>query len=386
MECFVRQFREGNLHHHADTNTSRSFGNDTDDKPIAIVHVGPEKTGTTAIQQSILRYSGDLAKANYIHIAERVHFFANCVLTLKEYSANWKKNCKNDPHLVDQMQRNITMARTEGKNIIISSESLDRVHLVDPQKIRELLEGFDIHIVVTYRRFYEWNLSRFGQIYRKGKDWKDWDHWPKSKKLTADLKNIVAYLSVWRLKDHYAGTYSLEVFRMYKEAGFNTHMLDYHASGGDIVRSLFCLPEMNASNVCTRASSETALQANMAEPTIYDEIGVAAYEAGLIDGGKIGRPQAREIVRQCVEKTLGWKEDDLPKICVNGRELELLERISVMAESLALPELNNGNIKIGEPDWSLQFERYKTTKFCSVDAKKVLAATPLRSCLSVYSV
>jgi hypothetical protein len=61
--------------------------------------------------------------------------------------------------------------------------------------------------------------------------------------LPVDLKKIAAYFSVSRLKTHHSEIYSLEVFRMYKEAGFNTHMLDYHASGRDIVRSFFCLQE-----------------------------------------------------------------------------------------------------------------------------------------------
>jgi hypothetical protein len=92
-ECSIKQFHEANCNNHANSN-SRSFGNDKEDKPVAIVLVRPRKMGTTTIQQSIRQYLGELAKANYMHLAKRVHLFSNCWTLKCILEQQWEERCK----------------------------------------------------------------------------------------------------------------------------------------------------------------------------------------------------------------------------------------------------------------------------------------------------
>jgi hypothetical protein len=201
-------------HELAGVTDRKSSSNITTKKPIAIVHVGPRKTGSTSVQRAITRYSVELAQANYTHtIATQVHLFSHC-LVLKTISSHWKERCKHDRGLVDSIRNTIAMARVEQKNIIISSESLDQVSKIDPRKINEILHGFDVHIVVIYRRFDDWIISEFGQTYRHGihNNLDRWDTTTGTSTTTtssprrlapSDSNNVVAYLTPATMKKLY---------------------------------------------------------------------------------------------------------------------------------------------------------------------------------------
>ena len=175
---------------------------------------------------------------------------------------------------------------------------------------------------------------------------------------------------------------------MYKTAGLfqGTHLLNFHDTGNtneDIVRPFFCLSEMKAPAACQRANREPAPKLNAAESMAYDQIAVAAYQAGLLNGSKVTRPRARKAVQDYMETNMGITgEQDLPRTCVHGRNLELLERITTLTEALAFPEFHPKNEASRMQE---ELEERKTTNLCSVDTGKILEGVSMRSFLSVLA-
>jgi hypothetical protein len=340
--------------------------------PRAIVHVGPRNTGSSAIQSSIGKYSAEFENDNYVYLASsNVHFFSHC-FAHTSISDPWVEKCVRKSDMLDKIVKNISLARQEHKNIVISSESFDSIMLVDPTKLKELLQGFDVHVVVTYRRFFDWITSNFDQAYRHYQGgWHDWRSVP------AGLKNIASYLSDVRVKAQYAQFYAPEVYRVYKAAGFKTQILNYH-SGDDIVSSFFCLEELNAPSACTavQENHREAPIANRAATTAYDEIAIAAYKHGLIDASRVPRYDAREALKYHFEKTKG----PLPQICVADDVIQQIEDISLMSEALLVPGFYSSSK--GEGSLRLELETSRTTKMCSVDAEKVLEDLQLRQFIS----
>jgi hypothetical protein len=340
--------------------------------PRAIVHVGPRNTGSSAIQSSIGKYSAEFENDNYVYLASsNVHFFSHC-FAYASISDHWAEKCVRKRDMLDQIVKNISLARQENKNIVISSESFDSIMLVDPTKLKELLQGFDVHVVVTYRRFFDWITSNFDQAYRHYQGgWHDWRSVP------AGLKNIASYLSDVRVQAQYAQFYAPEVYRVYKAAGFKTQVLNYHSTD-DMVSSFFCLEELNSPSACTAVQENhgDAPIPNRAETTAYDEIAIAAYEQGLIDASRVPRYDAREALKYHLEKTNGL----LPQICVADDVLQRIEDISLMSEALLVPGFYSSSK--GEGPLRSELETLRTTKLCSVDAEKVLEDLQLRQFIS----
>jgi len=358
LDCAALRF-----HKSLQVDGPRSALRTNDKKPLAIIHVGPRKTGSSSIQRAIKeKYSEDLRIENYVSIVSNHHAFTHC-LARNEIRDDWLSKCEKFSEVLDGFKATIGDARAKNANILISNESFDQTGFINVTQIQELFSGFDVHVIVTYRRFFEWMVSKFGQMYRHSPDWRQWDA------LGDKTNNIVSSSSRKDIKKLYSAHYSLEVYRMYADAGFQTHMLNFHANS-NVVKSFFCLDVLNTPTICKKETeSETTTRANEKETIAFDEIVVAAQESGILDGTKLTRVEAREAVQAYFEQTLGQTEADLPKVCIQQRELNLLERVSVMSESLAVPNFYS---RVGQQELLTRFESYKTEGFCSVDTAIVL--------------
>jgi hypothetical protein len=144
------------------------------ERPKAIIHIGPRKTGSSAIQKAMKKtYSEEVQRRNYSLIVEESRILVYCAM-FHERHDEWVQACEDSSESLEEMGRTIATARNEGKHILISSESLDQVSQVSHVKIKELFNGFDIHVVVVYRRFFEWMVSNFGERHRSGLNWDEW--------------------------------------------------------------------------------------------------------------------------------------------------------------------------------------------------------------------
>ena len=376
-------------------------------KPKAIIHVGPRKTGSTILQDylyhkpSLFNGTSGFVPLGVGEHGNNHHVFAEC-MTHSIAAPECKARAVQLRH-EDALHR-IRKAREDNRNIIFSSESLDMIRRIDMTKLSTLFDGFDVHIVIVYRRFFEWIVSNFGESYRKHYQQYGWKEWWNKTDDTIGSYNVISSLSRPDfVKNMYMQHSAMELYRMYKFIGgfHNTYLINYHTTS-DIVKSFFCdggtshlfsIPGNDGVNTNDKGSNKTSLcesyltlvqqkgqqqtpkAGNKGESIAYDEIAVAAKEAGLIryDDKKtiIARSKARQMIQEYFEQTVGWKgEEDIPKICLHGRPLDLLKELSLRLELYGFPEYyNEGG---GKNEFASHWEQYRTTKLCAVNTTKVL--------------
>ena len=125
-----------------------------------VLHVGPHKTGSTAIQKTLQRkvYQDSLASDGYLQLNWRNE-------TLVDNALHWVlARCFNGacPPVI---RRQLGRARDGRRDVLLSSEQFDRyATAADHAKIQRFFRGFgaiDVDVLVVYRRFYEWILSYY---------------------------------------------------------------------------------------------------------------------------------------------------------------------------------------------------------------------------------
>ena len=289
----------------------------------------------------------------------------------------WKQS-KNCSGVIPPIRSEIEEAKQIGKNVLFSCENLDAVDQVNATLIEEVFSGFEVHVVVVYRRFFERIVSWWGEQYKGPRGQiggGGMDLW------NFNRGNVVSYLSRPAfLKDHIS---TLPLVQFYQQASFQVHILNFHSPGfdRDISASLLCSDLFEAPGVCNKVLEEekAMVQRVGLSSTAYDELAVAARQIGLLEGKNISRPEARAQLKLYFEETLKMSESDFPKVCVEGESLELLYQISEMVESLVVPEYYNerGMVELAD-----HFEKYKWTKFCSVDTEKLLSQRTVHAIFS----
>jgi hypothetical protein len=140
-------------------------------EPRVILHIGPHKTGTTAIQRFIHNYTIiELLSTDNIEIPTFEAFpgnnrvfpeynFAGCMIE------NFRSDGGHMPHetclktLKPALATYLEGTYAKGKDILIVAEDMDR-ETIDLARIRTWLEPYtDIQIIVTYRRLHDWLKS-----------------------------------------------------------------------------------------------------------------------------------------------------------------------------------------------------------------------------------
>jgi len=343
-----------------------------------ILHVGPHKTGSTAIQSSLQLdlYHKSLASDNYMLLPGYLMGYST-KSALKRCLNTSGKKCPTD--IIQQMQK----AKSNSHNILISSEQFDYYRPM--KQIQAFFKHFDsIQIVVVYRRFFEWLASWYGQDRRN--HWKDWN--PSS---SMNFVDIVTKKGVrgWYKNDRY----SINAYNHYKEY-FNVSWLNMHANKGDVVENFFCSSVLNAPNTCNanadfkrtqNASLVKKVKYNIAPmmKMAYDEIVTAAYDQGLINGTAITRSDARLFLKKYQKNHMRLGEgkeaayNEFPKICLPEETLEELLTVSLEAEreyySSFLQHSNATAQTQGEEALRCKFEKMKSgNAFCSIDTRSVL--------------
>lgn len=272
--------------------------------------------------------------------------------------------------LFEEQKKKIRKAQKASVDILLSSEGFDNSK-VKYDELKELLSGFDIKIVVVYRRFFEWLISLYGERKRQRSDGRyHFDEWGYTK-----VKNIKEWLADRkRIMGLHGQFFSSVVYDRYK-LEFNTSLVNFHASG-DVVEEFFCLDVLNATVAC---SAKRKHKHHLAKARVgvspsafsYDEIVVAGYKSGLLDGSAISRADARKAVQKRQEQDLNLTSLDFPTDCLADEFLQLIENVSIAEEQRLLPSFFNSNK--GEMELRAKFVAAKNSnRFCGIDTEKLL--------------
>ena len=356
--------------------------------PIAIVHAGPFKTGSTAIQSSLQENGDFFAKENiYVPLngpdsSLNLYGWSRCLFRDNDISL-----CNETSFAKEESM--MLKAAEQKQDIIMSSETLSNPR-IDVKSLRKLLEqiltGYEIHIIVIYRRHFSQFVSSYGQSVRQAfadicKATPDRNklseaaaHLEKRQLLTMSQQYEKDKKSKWSKNIH-----ASEVVHRYKRNGFhNISVINMHEHD-DIVEAFYCHEIVRTiTDACAAirdGNLKEGTKTNIAMNHDYRMIAVAAHNKGLIDGTKLRPSDASPKVEAFWKNEIALSSNNnLPKRCLSDSIVNELEASTTELEQELLPNyLNKLSQAIGATAIHDDIERAKAKfKFCQVDVSKVL--------------
>lgn len=344
----------------------------------AIVHIGPHKTSTSAIQDVMRNKYHILRDYDHYDIPltddQRVAmgYIRDCFST-DEYS---KKNCN-----MQQVQKVITISQSHF-NLLLSAETFS-FHTTDVAKFANFIQQhYDtIIIVVYYRRFYDWLYSQWNQL---NKILPVQQRYPFTKWMSSIEKIQQKYS-----ENHY--TYAIvprwsQYFTNVKV--YNIHDQYHH----NVLEMFYCQAMPDAFYTCqlvqeeakTQSSSSAERVINKSKPLIYDELAYHAIKLGYIHNKTLLQSLSSssessiissisDKIRYQQEEKWKLKEYDFmiqSKICFDQERIDYLLNKTLEAEQILFPTFyhsEHGYAKIIE-----HYPKFVKTKLCHIDPRIVL--------------
>eukprot|EP00551_Chaetoceros_affinis_P000803 CAMPEP_0203661638 /NCGR_PEP_ID=MMETSP0088-20131115/59716_1 /ASSEMBLY_ACC=CAM_ASM_001087 /TAXON_ID=426623 /ORGANISM="Chaetoceros affinis, Strain CCMP159" /LENGTH=469 /DNA_ID=CAMNT_0050524325 /DNA_START=100 /DNA_END=1509 /DNA_ORIENTATION=+ len=376
----------------------------TSELPVAVVHVGPHKTGSTTLQQFLVSKENILRTDNYQMFwsgnRKRTSFLAHCFVDKEEpewYGCS-EEVTRQSPltreHVLAIFRAVLDGALDNGQNIIMSSEEFDRLSF-DVAAFRSyLVPGFRVHIVISYRRFYDFIISFYNQMLSHRNIHGDRFQTISFEEWVVNSDNdVIEEVS----QMHTYGVYKR--FAEYED--FNISILNLHNSSNDqsTLENFFCNHVDNAVNTCEHAKSigntmnengSTDLFFKIFFDSIPDHLPVKPRE--LIAHWEVIKSKfegMEEIFFDSIPDHLPVKPRELiphweaikskfegmeehPLLCPSDETKQRLLELSIQFEKKMTPESwynSDDGIKTLVEDFE---NKMNTTKFCVADTKKIL--------------
>ena len=374
-------------------------------RPVFVLHVGPSKTGTTSIQRTFDQRNVQklLEKDHYIYLGTKLHgpiYNEHC----GEVGADKKKgttsdhqssqlSCTLSSQLLSHLRSIHKKDPTNAWNVFGSNEALHT-----PNSISKLMAwknaiiqaeddmGFwELHIVITYRRFHEWVPSTYNQHYKKFRsnngsggtilDPNGQIYWPginggykipslpdfiKSrwikKKGKSDSVNFYKKsYDTWLNKGHAT---NVSVFHMHQDG-------DVGVGVNDLSTNFACQVLPNAYHTCNglmkesekkkkkslggASSSDVKERENTSVNLDYDILAVYAYENGYINANTTNRAIVVQAIKEYHINERNGNIIDLPQACPSSAIMDKLYELSLQIELWSVsvrPPSSSGSINI----------------------------------------
>merc|ERR1712232_75469 len=272
----------------------------------------------------------------------------------------------------------LTKAKAAKSDVVISNEWLNRPS--SETGLLKILDGWDLEIVIYYRRFFDWIISAHYQ----------W-HFDIGTKPLEALNGKIRLVDFLRTRcaqlfeaDPLLSNDGLDLVDLTDLQEYTYHawkrynkipqydnsikIVNFH--GGNIVQSFYC-DVLEAESACKLESgrSET-LTARSKTSTIYFDLAVRIHWLGHAEKEDDGyhTKEAFQIEADEIKErmsAMGFNEGDLPKECLTEAEKEKLLSVSLAYERILLPKTYALG---GEKKIKQQFADFSMNNlFCSVD-------------------
>lgn len=285
-----------------------------DNRPSLILHVGPQKTGSTTLQQAWAspKELADLLKQDkffYAKITPEKGMFDCHVEDGKKYT-----NCEASEYLHTMIDN----ASKKGQNVLFSDENLDETYA---NTLRKAINDkqFKTRVVVVYRRIHEWLFSWYNEINKSTNmdangnyliDENGHLYREEHKYFPEEGGAVIPSFGEWykkfthkwkpsELALHHP---SVRFMNVYKPLFNKVEIFNMHQKG-DFVTNFMCrmVPEAKKSCNALKTGMEVTLE-NVSTNLDHDIIAVAAYERGLVRKD-ITRTILRAAVKYFIERT-----------------------------------------------------------------------------------
>ena len=316
----------------------------TSSLPNAIIHVGPHKTGSTAIQATLDLKDKILQHDNYALPSDAdvpgPYVGRKRMANLPMYVYN--SSLVNLAEFGPTFQAFLKRSQNEKKNIIISAEGLDTN---DPFYLNTIIgPGFHTRIIIMYRRYFEWIVSSYHGRYKTVRDYNS--PFPDIETFLADTSK--------------AECDSRKTYDSYKRVFDDIIMLNYN-SEKSIMESFFCDGVIGAEHTCQNViENETNEQhANPAGNTEGQRVINEALKNNILPSDRIDEVLQNIGDSQTIDEQIGaleesyyskldqvasrvneelLKENNPLTSCVKDDVLEQMYQKTLEEEKLLLPE------------------------------------------------
>lgn len=291
------------------------FFKSLDNRPHLVIHVGPQKTGSTTLQHvwgDQLEMRNALKQDNFdYHFINPHRGMFDCDLDGDRWA-----NCKVSGKLLQILSN----ARTKRRNLILSDENLDHRFA---GALREAINDkhFRVKVVLVYRRIHRWLPSWYSQINKtgnmdsKGNLLRNKDGQPERRPHTKWPSEGGVYIpnfSDWykTFVDHF---HSIDLVSNHPSISFKDAYKPYFDQikvydidqEGDLVTNFMCQMIPGASKTCHRLKLGSINLPALSNPSVnldHDILSVQAYEHGLIDE-RLSRPSVVEEVKKHLQNS-----------------------------------------------------------------------------------
>ena len=357
--------------------------------PLAMLHMGPGKTGTSSIQDA-------LRDNNILESLDEDGWDASLIRGTSESKTIGKcifyhQDCKSEGWR-NALNATVSNGAERGKDLLMSNEAMAHFDLASNVYWKQLSlllkKHYRVHAILAYRRYFEWVPSYYMQQYKiKGPYGKRTINWPSQGGVI-----IPSFVEFWNQMHHHTELEGLEPRHNQwdEETGLPIHktlkiksrleaqsisvtIMNYHS--GDVTETFFCSALPHAHRTCQKIKNRNAIRKNKSTDIFdYDIIAVAAKEAGLLRDD-VGRSSSRAHIKRFLVTTNQTVERDLPLKCLEKSKESLLRQISYEAEEQLMPSL----LSSFNTSFAAAIEKHK---FCNVDATILLQNKTWRSFLS----
>ena len=354
-----------------------NFFEELDNRPHLVIHVGPQKTGSTTLQHvwAAPKELGNIMRQdNFLYEYVNIHRGTfDCDVNGDIYT-----NCKASNELLQLFEK----ASREQKHLLISDENLDERFV---GALRDAIDDrkFRVKVVVVYRQIHQWLPSWYSQINKntdrdsKGNLLQDENglvtiephtHWPSEggihiPSFSTWYKQFTQYWDSSDLAPHHPSVHFMNAYKPYFD---HVNIYDMNQEG-DFVTNFMCQMLPEAPNTCKHLKQGMTLP--LSNPSVnveHDILSVQAYENGLID-----KKLTRSMVVSEVTKYVKESGKTLPRRC----EIGIIDQIRdwlLDSEKAMLPDK-------WSPDNRDALEKtfnsyYPNGKLCDVDIEKVLSS------------
>ena len=351
---------------------------------LAVLHVGPHKTGSTSLQSSMHRFLSSLRNDSYAVPVISSHFRAPKDMANVAFYLHRKFSICGPPasldtsipwrHLLNMSWESFTqyVSKSSEENLLMSSEEFDHPGL-DMSALYGVLRERQVRIIVTYRRLYDYLRSFHFELNRHHTMPQFVDWFTPDALLGAPECDECADCDACRAKSGrtwemqhsmYCAvmSYSASVVSRFQQHFSDVTILNLHEPG--LVARFYCEAVPHAPHACSHAERNKLPRMNKHSTLAYRELAHAAISAGLTNFTNINLVAMR--VAHWHGIVHGQSPASLPKRCLSANSSEKLLEASLRAEQQLLPEWHDAAAL------RLDFKAASTTSLCSVDTAEVL--------------
>jgi len=337
-------------------------------RPHLVLHIGPGKMATSTLH-AVFQKNQSLQHFLSDHYTYRGKHDGELSINIREVF-----DCPADFATATACPLNLNFTnllrhqREASRNMLLLNEFF---WFHDPKMLaEEVNKDWNVHIVVAYRRFYDWLPSMYSQQYRFERnqtgsyprvDWPDqggtkidtFAEWYKSKQ-----KEFVTHPTIYA-RNLYAQYFShISIFDISKKR--------------KLAANFVCNMVPAAKHTCDflRKGGVKRVVENPSLTHDYDRLSVEAYERGLVDKS-LSRKKVAESARVFQMRVMKKRVQDLPMTCLDEEARRDIISLSAEAEI----EIFQENLSSDEKaNIRKQCEAaMESKKFCNVDIAKVLS-------------